>query len=184
MRIRLATPKDMGTILNFIDGASGWLRTRRTDQWAQPWPDRESRDARVLAGLENRKTWIVWDGDIPAATVTLASRHNPKVWVKGHCDVDLRQPAAYVHRLITAREYAGIGLGAQLIEWAGRRAYGISKAKSIRIDVWTTNEALHSFYQKIGFARCGACPDESYPSGALFQKPVSTEEEKKTPLFS
>jgi GNAT superfamily N-acetyltransferase len=182
MRIRLATPKDLGTILYLIDDAGDWLRSRPTDQWANPWPDREQRDARVLAGLENKKTWIIWDGDIPAATVTLASRRNPQVWVKGHCQVDLRQPAAYVHRLITARKYAGIGLGAQLIEWAGRRAHDMNGAKWIRIDVWTTNEALHRFYQKIGFTRCGECPDKSYPSGALFQKPVSTTG-RNMPLF-
>ena len=47
-----------------------------TDQWARPWPDREGRDARVRQGLERGETWIVWDGDAPAATMTIYSTTN------------------------------------------------------------------------------------------------------------
>ena len=103
----------------------------------------------------------------------MANWHNPAVWPTGTCECDLAERAVYVHRLISARNYAGRGLGARLIDWAGLRARSVYGAKWIRIDVWTTNHDLHGFYQKIGFEPCGTCPDPSYPSGALFQKPVS-----------
>jgi hypothetical protein len=34
---------------------------------------------------------------------------------------DLAERAVFVHRLITARKFAGSGLGAELIDWAGLR---------------------------------------------------------------
>jgi len=173
MRIELAGVEHLDVVLSLIEDARSWLWEKGTDQWAKPWPDPAARDERVLAGLRNGKTWIVWDGDIPAATVTITTRRNSAVWSKPACTCDLSERAVFVHRLITSRRYAGRGLGAELIAWAGlrgRREYG---AKWIRIDVWTENKGLHGFYQNLGFQACGFCDDPDYPSGALFEKPVA-----------
>jgi GNAT superfamily N-acetyltransferase len=184
MRIARADPthEHLATVLRLIDEASAWLRTKGTDQWAKPWPDKDSRDARVLKGLKVGRTWIVWDGRTPAATVTIATHPNAAVWSKPECDLSDR--AVYAHRLITSRDYAGWGLGAKLINWVGlrgRREYG---AKWIRIDVWTSNRALHGYYMRRGFEPCGHCADPAYPSGALFQKRVAERTELDTPLFT
>jgi hypothetical protein len=174
------TVEHLRAILGLIDDAAAWLRSKNTDQWAAPWPDREQRDARVIRGLCGGKTWLAWDGDTPAATITIAKQANPAVWPASA--YDRSEPAVYVHRLITARAYAGWGLGAQLVDWAGLRGADQYGARSIRIDVWTSNEALHDYYRKRRFEFAGYCPDPHYPSGALFQKPVTAIEERTTPL--
>jgi hypothetical protein len=186
MRIARADPthEHLATVLRLIDEASAWLRTKGTDQWSQPWPDRDGRDARVLRGLEVGKTWIVWDGRTPAATVTIATCPNTAVWSKPGCACDLSDRAVYAHRLITSRYYAGWGLGAQLINWAGLRGCRDYGAKWIRIDVWTSNRALHGYYKKRGFEPCGYCADPAYPSGALFQKRVTELTKLDTRLFT
>jgi hypothetical protein len=184
MRIALASPEHFDIVLGLIEEAATWLRFKGLDQWRQPWPDKEARDARVLKGLEGHKTWIVWHGKTPAATVTLASQANAHVWSRPECTCDPDEPAVYAHRLITARNYAGWGLGAELIDWAGVRAHYGYGAKWIRIDVWTTNTVLHDYYVKRGFESCGRCEDVSYPSGALFQKPVTRIAARTSPLFA
>jgi hypothetical protein len=93
--------------------------------------------------------------------------------MKPYSQCNLSESAVYVHRLITARDYSGLELGSQLIDWVGLRARREYGARWIRIDVWTTNDALHDYYQRQGFSPCGRCPDPDYPSGALFQKPVA-----------
>jgi GNAT superfamily N-acetyltransferase len=175
MRIACAepTPENLRTLLDLIEDARYWLALKDTDQWRNPWPNEAERDARVLRGLQRGTTWIVWDGAVPAATVTLTPRKNAAVWSKPACTCDLAERAVFVHRLITSRKYAGAGLGAQLIDWAGLRGQRLYGAKWIRIDVWSTNRGLHEYYMKRGFVPCGYCADPSYPSGALFQKPVS-----------
>lgn len=174
-RLDYATPGDLEAILGLIEEASRWLKAQGKDQWAEPWPNREQRDARVLRGLVNKKTVIVRQGDSAVATVTMANWHNPDVWVQGACECDLAERAIYLHRLITARRYAGRGLGELLINWAAERARARYGAKWIRIDVWTTNTDLHRYYQRLGFESCGSCPDLFYPSGALFQRPLARE---------
>jgi GNAT superfamily N-acetyltransferase len=184
MRIALATTENFDTVLGLIDEAAAWLRTRDTNQWAAPWPNRAERDARVMRGLAGKKTWIVWDDDVAAATVTLTPKLNPRVWSRPACTCDLGERAVYAHRLITARSHASLGLGAQLIDWAGLRARYDYGAKWIRIDVWTTNTALHDYYGKTGFEPCGVCEDPDYPSGQLFQKRTARIEAADTPLLS
>jgi GNAT superfamily N-acetyltransferase len=142
----------------------------------------EGRDARVRRGLEGGATWIVWAGQRAAATVTVAQNPNMEVWQNASCTWD--EPAVYAHRLIIDRQFAGFGLGAQLIDWAG--LYGRDKweAEWIRIDVWSTNKGLHEYYMNTGFEPCGTAPDPDYPSGMLFQKSVRKIYEPVSPLFT
>jgi GNAT superfamily N-acetyltransferase len=180
-----ATKEHLQAILGLVEEARTWLPAKGTNQWSEPWPDQEGRNDRVWRGLEVGATWMVWDRnedkDILAATVTIAAKPNLAVWSKSSCN--LADQAVYAHRLITARNYAGYGLGAELIDWTGLRGRREYRAKWIRIDVWTSNEALHGYYMKRGFKPCGTCPDPSYPSGKLFQKPVSKVAVPASPLF-
>jgi hypothetical protein len=183
MRIALATTEDFDTVLGLIDDAAAWLRTKGTDQWEAPWPNRDARDARVMRGLAGGKTWIVRDGNVAVATVTLTPKLNPRVWSRPACTCDLGERAVYAHRLITARSHAGCGLGAQLIDSAGLDARYRYGAQWIRIDVWNTNAALHGYYLGTGFETCGVCDDPDYPSGMLFQKRTARIEASDTPLL-
>jgi GNAT superfamily N-acetyltransferase len=163
--LRQATTDDLTVIVSLIEGAADWLRTKGTDQWAQPWPDRVNRDRRILTHLGAGKTWICWDRETPAATITADPDEDP-YWPERQ----RREPAIYVNRLVVSRAYAGEGLGAELVNWAGRKAWSDYGARWIRVSAWTTNTMLHSYYQSQGFEACGFHADDGYPSAARFQK--------------
>lgn len=167
--LRPALPDDLHTIISMIDEAAEWLRGKGTDQWEAPWPDRAARDARVLSGLERGHTWLAEDSDGPMATVTCHAYANPKLW----SDLEQGERAAYVSRLVVRRRRAGHEIGDRLIDWVGYRARDEWQAQWIRIDVWTTNFALHRYYLNRGFEFCRFCDDTEYPSAALFQKPTA-----------
>ncbi len=122
------------------------------------------------------KTWIVWDGPIAAATITIDTEgpvdlNNQPVW-PAH---KRRGPALYVRRVVVSRGYAGIGLGAGLLDWAAEVAKRDHEAAPIRIDVWTTNVDLHAYYEGQRFTRQeGRDPRElgDYPSQALFEREI------------
>jgi hypothetical protein len=172
LQLRQAGPGDRDAIYELLDEATTWLRGKDTDQWAKPWPSREARDRRILTGLENGRTWIVRNPLGPVATITIATRPDPGVWSDLEPGCDLADRAVYVHRLITSRKYAGLELGSELIDWAGCYGELLYGAQWIRVDVWTSNVALHTYYTERGFRPCGSCADPGYPSRALFQKPV------------
>jgi len=173
LRIVRAKDADLPVVLGLIEDARNWLPTKDTDQWAKPYPDLDRKIARVQESIERGETWIVWEGATPVATVTIKTERDSVLWSDRTCVCNAAEPAVYVHRLITARKYSGLGLGSELIGWAGLRGSRSYGAKWVRVDVWTTNLLLHKYYMGIGFAGCGEYDDRRYPSGALFQKPVA-----------
>jgi GNAT superfamily N-acetyltransferase len=157
---------DRDVIIGLIDAAAEWLRTKNTDQWKQPWPSEEDRSHRIRRDLIAGKTWIAWRNGTPAATIT-ADREVSPIWPAE----TQRDPAVYVCRLVINRAFARQGIGAALLDWAGLRARRQYSAHWIRVDVWTTNIALHAYYQRQGFGFCGFSDRSGYsPSAALFQK--------------
>jgi predicted N-acetyltransferase YhbS len=182
-RVRLAVTDDIPAIHDLIGSAAAWLRDKGTDQWARPWPDQPTRDARIEQGIEDDLTWIVEDSEgVLIGTVTCREHGNDMLWT----EKELAEPAAYVSRLIVSRDHAGQGIGAALIHWAGARAVDEWGADWIRIDVWTTNTALHQYYKDQGFEHMRTLdfPDPwQYPSAALFQKPAADAERKSAGWF-
>ena len=77
-------------------------------------------------------------------------------------------------------------IGAALIHWAAARAMGEWGAGWIRVDVWTTNTALHQYYKNQGFEHLRTLEFQDpweYPSAALFQKPAAGAEAKSAGWF-
>lgn len=166
LTLRRATEGDHDLIAGLIDEAAEWLRTKNTDQWAQPWPSMEDRSHRIRRDLRAGKTWIAWDNGTPTATITASSKGS-SVWP----DKLLSERAVYVCRLVVSRAYAGRRIGAELLDWAGTHALRRRSARWVRVDVWTTNRALHAYYEQQGFEFYGFCQHiHDYPSTALFQK--------------
>lgn len=186
--VRLGRPEDLPGVLGLINQAAEWLRKNKaTDQWAKPWPNEQERNERVMRGLAEGRTWIVEESSevggedyLPAATITCRWDANPKLW---H-ELATSQPAVYVSRLIVNRDYKGLKLGQELIEWAGKWARKQYGAQWIRIDVWTTNSELHEFYKGIGFGYVGDCEEVDYPSAALFQRSTWGLERVRTPRLT
>jgi GNAT superfamily N-acetyltransferase len=172
-RIRPAVREDMNAVLGLIEEAARWLQaTKGTDQWARPWPDKKARDKRVAQGIDNGLTWMVEDDGGLAGTVTFRKHGTGILWTAA----ELLDRAVYVSRLIVRREYAGQGIGAALIDWAGQRGMDQWNANWSRVDVWTENLALHEYYKSQGFTHLRTCPFDDnweYPSAALFQKPAA-----------
>lgn len=183
LQARRADVHDLDLVLEMIDDAAAWLQAKGTDQWALPWPSRKSRDNRVLRGLQQGKTWLVECGSAPAATITCRQHGNHDLWA----DHERKRPALYVSRLIVARKHAGLEIGRDLVDWAALRAQSDWGAQCVRIDVWTTNKALHSYYENRGFrfSRIATgLESKNYPSAALFEKHMADVDPKASARFS
>ncbi|MFY9932964.1 MAG: GNAT family N-acetyltransferase [Streptosporangiaceae bacterium] len=174
--LRQATPGDLDVIRQLAREASTWLRTKGTDQWATPWPDQVGQQERMLADLLKGKTWIVWDGAVPAATITIDTDepldlNDQPIWPPRK----RRKTAIYVRRVIVSRRYGGIRLGTALLDWAAEMAKTDHRAALLRIDAWTTNSILHRYYKQQKFRRRKSRPAGeilNYPSQALFERRV------------
>ena len=164
--LRRARTHDYGEVTSLFEATRRWLLTKHTDQWQKPWPNEAVRNLRVWAAMQAGRTWVAWDDAAVAATITVSPNHH-EIWP----DKYRTDPAVYVRRLVVGRRYSGLDLGAQLLDWAGLRAARDYGAAWVRVDVWTTNTALHDYYLDRGFDSCGFHePVPGYPSAALFQR--------------
>jgi GNAT superfamily N-acetyltransferase len=180
-----AAPGDLDHVIGLVREASKWLAGIGTDQWQNPWPNPAGQQERILNDLLKGKTWLVRDGETTIATITVdddepLDLNERPVWPRDE------HPTAvvYVRRLVVRRSYASHELGAALLDWAADWAKKRRHAKLIRIDVWTTNTKLHNYYESQKFIRCQAPQGlGSYPSQALFERPVDVRGSSRTRLF-
>jgi hypothetical protein len=180
--MRRATQADLKIIEQMIEDAKVRLRELGTDQWSTDWQDEvgHRRIDRVLCSIEEGKTWlgefrsrnVSYPHRLPAATVTIEETGSPTVWTPAELTA---YRAVYLSRLVIAKRLAGFHIGAAIIDWAGRRALKNYDAQTIRIDVWTTNLALHNYYEKRGFDERGLVSAEHYPAGRRFERSTSDE---------
>ena len=170
-RIALASPADQEIVTGLIEDRADWLRTcKNTTQWRAPWPDAKGRYLRIRDGLLRGCTWIAWDDSRPIATVTIYLDASPELWT----EVERKTDAVYLHRLVVHRDYKGTGMGAELINWAVKKGKSLNPyAEVVRLDAWSDNTELHSYYRRQGFEFIEIrTTQDDCPSGALFQKPV------------
>jgi ribosomal protein S18 acetylase RimI-like enzyme len=174
MMMRRATAQDVDTILAWRRQLAQWLRTRGSDQWSDPMP-RQAVAVTVAAG----QTWMACDGAEPMGTITTyAWPDSGHIWVSDAGasakplpwrPEDGLNDALYLSKTMVPPQYAGRGLGAEMADWASGRAYAAG-ATWVRLDAWTTNHALHRYYQRQGFTLVRLATDRL--SGACFQRPA------------
>jgi GNAT superfamily N-acetyltransferase len=139
MRITRATPDDLDTLIAFRDEAAAWLARKGIDQWQEPWPTEDLMVEGMLRNIEAGETFIVWDDDTPAATITINHFAKPELWTPE----EAAEPALYAHKVTVDRAHGGHDLGVELLDWAGTKAAD-EGADWLRVDVWTTNERLRT----------------------------------------
>ncbi|WP_437034183.1 GNAT family N-acetyltransferase [Streptomyces sp. enrichment culture] len=141
MIVTPATPEDLPLLLAFREEAASWLSQLGSDQWRRPYPA-----DRLLTTIEAGSVFMVRDGETTAATITLTPEAEEGLW----SEEELSEPSMFVNKLTVSRRYAGQNLGGRLLDWAGDRAFR-SSAKWVRLDAWTTNDALQRYYLRQGF---------------------------------
>lgn len=170
MKITTARPEHVAKLLAFREEAAAWLTRLGSDQWQRPYPA-----DRLLATIRAGSVFMVMDGDMTAATITLSQDVEEGLWT----EQELSEPSIFVTKLTVARSHAGQNLGGRLLDWAGDRAYR-NGAQWLRLDAWTTNDALQRYYVRQGFQHVrtvwegGAVNGGPRVSGWLAQRPTAS----------
>jgi ribosomal protein S18 acetylase RimI-like enzyme len=168
LTIRRATAADIDAVLGLVLEATRWLAERGSDQW-QYTAERHRRA--IDRATARGEIWVV-SNDINAivATITLNGYADPEFWTSE----DDPDDALYVHRMAVARTVAGREVGSTLLDWAARQAVDAGK-KWLRLDAWANNSALHDYYRSHGFSPVRLLHFAHRGSGALFQRPATTQ---------
>jgi ribosomal protein S18 acetylase RimI-like enzyme len=143
LEIRVARIADLDTAMSMLEEAARWMARRGIEGWT---PNSFSR-MRIADLIESGEMYLaVLDGR-PVGTFTLQ-------WSDGETWGDVPDDAGYVHGLAITRNFAGTGLGRELLRRAEQM---VSRAKReyLRLDCVADNEALNAYYRRAGFVYRG-----------------------------
>lgn len=156
---------DLPRLIRFRTDAAAWLSALGSDQWAEPFPADH-----IANSIKSGTVYLLRTSDQadPAATITLDEETDDLLWLPE----ELQEPALFVHKLTVDRQYAGQGLGTELLNWASTRASDQGK-QWVRLDAWTTNLPLQRYYESHGFQHVRTVHDPLVGgSGWVAQRPA------------
>jgi GNAT superfamily N-acetyltransferase len=158
--IRRARADEASVVAGLWTEAAAWLASRGIDQWQY-----EPHHDRIAASVAAGECWLAeWDGWV-VGTITVDGRADPEFWTAA----DHPDAALYAHRMVVARAAAGTGLGARLLDHAGRLAAEAGK-RWLRLDAWRDNPGLADYYRSQGFTEVRTVVLAHRRSGVLFQR--------------
>jgi ribosomal protein S18 acetylase RimI-like enzyme len=141
---RQASPADLDEVVSMLEEAARWMVRQGIEGWT---PDGFSRE-RIGFLIESGEIYLAVLDRRPAGTFALQ-------WPDRETWGDVPDDAGYVHGLAIRREFAGTGLGREMLARAGRMV-SRSRREYLRLDCVADNEALNEYYRRAGFARRGS----------------------------
>jgi GNAT superfamily N-acetyltransferase len=137
--LAMAQMSDASEVLDILDEACRWLRSRGVRQW----PERFEL-AWIKPALARGETWLASSDGRTVGTITVS--WSDPAWEHDEAD------AGYVHRLAVRRSAAGLGTG--LLDWAKTHCRRRGR-RFLRLDCVAANGELRRYYEGLGFVHKG-----------------------------
>jgi predicted N-acetyltransferase YhbS len=168
--IDLATPSDAEAIVELLDTAAGWQKSKGIDLWEPGSFDEDVRETIAAGDLHVARL----DGAVVGCFMLDEGSSRLTRWLTENG----REPTpGVVGRLAVAREVAGRGLGLELLAEADRLA-AARGVEFLRLECPSDNEGLRRYYLDTGFTHCGD-NDRPGPNGeprvsSIFERPTGS----------
>jgi len=138
MKFSSSTNEDLDEIFRLYDLAVEFQKTKFDKHWL-PFDRRM-----VEAEIAGKRQWKITIDDEIACIFAIAGS-DPLIWGERG-----REPAVYIHRIVTNPQFRGRKFVPKIVEWA--RVYAASNGKKfIRMDTWGDNQKLIEYYTDCGF---------------------------------
>jgi ribosomal protein S18 acetylase RimI-like enzyme len=141
---RQAHPADLDAVVSMLEEAARWMVRRGIEGWT---PEGFSRE-RIAVLVEGGEMYLAAFDGRPAGTFALQ-------WSDRETWGDVPDDAGYVHGLAIRREFAGMGLGREMLRRA-EQLVSVAQRAYLRLDCVAENEALNEYYRRAGFAPRGS----------------------------
>jgi ribosomal protein S18 acetylase RimI-like enzyme len=139
LEVRKARTADLDVVLFILEDAARWMVRQRLEGWI-PGSFSRRRIAEIIGCGE---MYLALLGGQAVGTFAL-QWSDQETWGRAPDD------AGYVHGLAVRRDFAGRGLGRELLRWTENKVSRSGK-KYLRLDCTAENDALNEYYRRAGF---------------------------------
>ncbi|MFJ9523175.1 GNAT family N-acetyltransferase [Kitasatospora sp. NPDC101801] len=167
IRIRPGGLADAPIILDMLDSAVAWMNSRgNTEQWGTtPHSQQPDRVARVERYTTANTPFIAELHGTPVGALVLDSGPSPQMPI-----VPAEEPERYVRLLVSDRRYAGLGIGAALLDHAAEKTRRAG-VELLRVDCWAGGGGeLVAFYERNGFTPTDRFLSGTWPGQVLARR--------------
>lgn len=149
LRVKQARLSDVSALRGLLDGMDSWRIGVAQDRIpAALGPTQSAREEAIRKGIRGRKTWIVWDGAIPAAAVAMGSRNN-EIW---HGESGSAPKSAFLDWVAVDDGYAAKDLHRNIVLWAAWQMQKTNpSAEFVRTAAWSWDSGTQDALSAIGF---------------------------------
>ena len=137
--VRKARTADLDAVLSVLEDAARWMVSQGTEGWT---PDSFSR-RRIAEIIGCGEMYLALLAGEAIGTFALQ-------WSDEETWGMMPDNAGYVHGLAVRRDFAGRGLGRELLDWTENRV-SLSGRQYLRLDCTAENDALNAYYRRAGF---------------------------------
>jgi ribosomal protein S18 acetylase RimI-like enzyme len=165
--MRPGGPDDVEAVLSMWDRAITWLVARgQLGQWgSEPVSARPAAVDRVREWSRAPGLTVAEIGRSPVGASVIAETCPPYV-------TSVELPETYLAFLISDRDWAGQGIGSELVRQAARDARA-RDSKLLRVDCWAGAPSLVGWYERQGFTRTTTFEVNDGWRGQVFEMPLS-----------
>ncbi len=139
VEISLAVPADIDDVLDVLNEAARWLASRGINQWRVDGFPREL----IADSISRGEVYVARHDRRAVGTFTL--QWSDELFWPGAAE-----EAGYIHRVAVRRDARGLGV--ELLKFA-ERVTAATGRKLLRLDCFSENLALCSYYEGAGFVR-------------------------------
>lgn len=138
MQIINCTLEDIPIMQHFYEVAREFQKEKSNWHWLSFDTDKLKKE------IGEKQHWkILEDGKITCIFLTLYD--DPYIWGERN-----KEPAVYIHRIVTHPDFRGKHYTKKIIEWAKEHGKSLGK-KFVRVDTWGENKKLTDYYMQCGF---------------------------------
>lgn len=143
-----ANASDLNLIIEILEEAGAWLRSRGIDSpWQMPgYFSRTEFEKRISHG----EVYLIMLDREPAGTFTIMQA-DEEFWGP------MPQDTVYLHKFAVKRAFIGKGIGANALEWLEEYALSLDKTW-LRLDCLATNPEIRRYYERAGFVHVRDVP--------------------------
>src|SRR6059036_2416969 len=143
LKVRQAGLHDVDIVLGILDEAAGWLKQHEIPS-LEAW--------RILPSILSRSdlsrgVYVALVDDTAAGTFILQWSDSP-FWGERPPD------SGYIHKLAVRPDFAGRGIGREMLRWAEARAKSAGK-RFLRLNCLAGDRKIRDYYERAGFTHRG-----------------------------
>ena len=169
MRLQLSTSSNIHNILQIINDAKVYLKSKDIDQWQNGYPNQ----TQIEQDIANNESYVlINDENQVIATSMFSIRPEPTYkLIDGAWKINEKEKYGVIHRLAIDKNHRKKGVASHILN-EFHQLLDRQQIRSLKIDTHEDNQEMQYLVKKLGYVYCGIIYTEYNAKRFAFEKVI------------